>query len=51
MLIGSALLKCGQMQQKLAEAEGKFIQSSVTNFLVPLKNFLEGDVKALQVTD
>lgn len=45
---GSALVKCGQMQQKLAEAERQFVQSSITNFLLPLKAFLDGDMKIIQ---
>lgn len=50
MLLGSALVKCGQMQQKLAEAERQFVQSSITNFLLPLKAFLDGDMKTIQVS-
>lgn len=45
---GSALVKCGQMQQKLAEAERQFVQSSITIFLFPLKSFLDGDMKIIQ---
>jgi endophilin-B len=40
-------VKVGQMQQKLAEAERQFVQSSITNFLLPLKNFLDGDMKII----
>lgn len=50
MMAGSALVKCGQMQQKLAEAERQFVQSSITNFLLPLKAFLDGDMKTIQVS-
>jgi endophilin-B1 len=40
-------VKVGQMQQKLAEAERQFVQSSITNFLLPLKAFLDGDMKII----
>ena len=50
VMAGSALVKCGQMQQKLAEAERQFVQSSITIFLFPLKSFLDGDMKIIQVS-
>ena len=48
-LAGSALVKCGQTQQKLGQAERDFISSSANGFIQPLKAFLDGDMKTVQV--
>jgi endophilin-B len=45
---GSALVKCGQTQQKLGQAKRDFIQATTNNFLQQLKAFLDTDVKTLQ---
>jgi endophilin-B len=49
LIAGSALIKCGQAQQKLGQAERDYLQSSANNFLQPLKAFLDGDMKTVQV--
>lgn len=46
---GSALVKSGQTQQKLGQAERDYMQSTANNFLQPLGAFLEGDMKTVQV--
>ena len=46
---GSTLIKCGQTEQRLGQSERGFIQSTSNNFLQPLKGFLEGDMKTVQV--
>ncbi len=45
---GSCLVKVGQTEQKLGQAEREFIQTTANNFLQPLKAFLDGDMKTLQ---
>ena len=47
---GAALVKTGEVSQKVGAANRDFIQTTVTNFLLPLQTFLDGDVKNLQVT-
>ena len=49
ILTGSALVKCGQTQQKLGQAERDFISSAANGFIQPLKAFLDGDMKTVQV--
>ena len=49
MFAGSALVKCGQIEQKLGVAERDFLQSAANTFLQPLKAFLDGDMKTVQV--
>jgi len=44
---GSVLLKCGETQMKLGQAEQTFLQTTVQNFLLPLNKFLEGDSKTI----
>ncbi|XP_006818767.1 endophilin-B1-like [Saccoglossus kowalevskii] len=44
---GAALVKCGQVQQKLGVAEKELISTSIHNYLQPLKNFLDGDMKTI----
>ncbi|XP_076327576.1 endophilin-B1-like isoform X3 [Tachypleus tridentatus] len=45
---GSTLIKVGQTQQKLGQAEKEFIHSVSTGFIRPLRGFLEGDMKTIQ---
>lgn len=47
---GLALLRCGETQKQLGEAEKKFVQSSNIHFLIPLRSFTEGEYRAIQVT-
>lgn len=48
--LGMALLRFGEAQKQLGEAEKKFIQSTNIHFLTPLRSFTEGDYRAIQVT-
>ncbi|XP_061169835.1 endophilin-B1-like isoform X3 [Saccostrea echinata] len=45
---GNALVKTGQAQLRIGNAEREFIQATANNFLQPLHNFLEGDMKTIQ---
>ncbi|XP_067940089.1 endophilin-B1-like isoform X6 [Watersipora subatra] len=42
---GNSLLKVGQTQQKLGDAEKTFVNKTSQDFLVPLRAFLENDIK------
>ncbi|XP_023215810.1 endophilin-B1-like [Centruroides sculpturatus] len=44
---GSALIKVGQTQLRLGQAEQEFIRAAVTNFVQPLHRFLDGDMKTI----
>ncbi|KAL8606429.1 hypothetical protein ACOMHN_060334 [Nucella lapillus] len=44
---GSALIKCGQAQIQIGNAEREFVGCTMNNFLTPLHNFLEGDMKTI----
>ncbi|XP_076455192.1 endophilin-B1-like isoform X2 [Babylonia areolata] len=44
---GNALIKCGQAQIQIGNAEREFVASTMNNFLTPLHNFLEGDMKTI----
>ncbi|XP_078416862.1 endophilin-B1-like isoform X2 [Cetorhinus maximus] len=44
---GSALIKCGETENRIGAAEKELIHSSEVNFLAPLRNFLEGDYKTI----
>lgn len=44
---GNALVKSGQTQILIGNAHREFVQSTANNFLQPLKNFLEGDMKTI----
>ena len=46
---GSSLIKVGQTEQKLGQAHKEFEQVVCNNFLQPLKGFLDGDMKTVQV--
>ncbi|KAJ0063001.1 hypothetical protein NL108_010268, partial [Boleophthalmus pectinirostris] len=45
---GSALVKFGEIQKQLGEAERKFTQSTNIHFLTPLRSFTEGEYKTIQ---
>ncbi|XP_041668872.1 endophilin-B1-like [Cheilinus undulatus] len=45
---GTALLKCGETQKQLGEAERQFVQSTNIHYLNPLKSFSDGEYKAIQ---
>uniref|UniRef100_A0A673CDK4 BAR domain-containing protein n=1 Tax=Sphaeramia orbicularis TaxID=375764 RepID=A0A673CDK4_9TELE len=45
---GSALIRCGEVQKQLGEAERKFVQSTNIHFLTPLRSFTEGQYRAIQ---
>lgn len=47
---GNALVKCGQAQLQIGNAEREFMTATVNNFLTPLHNFLEGDMKTILVS-
>jgi endophilin-B len=49
LCLGSALVKCGQTQQKLGQAKRDFMQATTNNFLQQLKAFLDTDMKTLMV--
>ncbi|XP_072430846.1 endophilin-B1-like isoform X4 [Chiloscyllium punctatum] len=44
---GSALIKCGENENRIGAAERELIHSSEVNFLAPLRNFLEGDYRTI----
>ncbi|XP_026195394.1 endophilin-B1-like [Anabas testudineus] len=45
---GTALLRCGEVQKQFGLAERKFVQSTNIHFLTPLRNFTEGEHRAIQ---
>ncbi|KAM6913046.1 endophilin-B1-like [Xenentodon cancila] len=45
---GTALIKCGEAQKQLGEAEKRFVQSTNIHFLTPLRSFSEGEYRAIQ---
>ncbi|XP_074515897.1 endophilin-B1-like isoform X2 [Sebastes fasciatus] len=45
---GTALLRCGEAQKQLGEAERKFVQSTNIHFLTPLRSFTEGEYRVMQ---
>lgn len=48
--VGSALVKCGETEKKLGQAERDLKAKSMSHFLHQLKNFLEGDMKTITVS-
>ncbi|XP_078264303.1 endophilin-B1-like isoform X3 [Rhinoraja longicauda] len=44
---GSALIKCGENENRIGAAEKELIHTAAVNFLSPLRNFLEGDYKTI----
>ncbi|XP_020494337.2 endophilin-B1 [Labrus bergylta] len=45
---GTALLRCGETQKQLGEAERQLVQSANIHFLTPLRSFSEGEYKSIQ---
>uniref|UniRef100_A0A3B5MH32 BAR domain-containing protein n=1 Tax=Xiphophorus couchianus TaxID=32473 RepID=A0A3B5MH32_9TELE len=45
---GTALIRSGEAQKQLGEAERKFAECTNIHFLTPLKSFTEGDYRAIQ---
>uniref|UniRef100_UPI003AAF0B63 uncharacterized protein n=1 Tax=Centroberyx gerrardi TaxID=166262 RepID=UPI003AAF0B63 len=45
---GNALLRCGEAQKQIGEAERKFVQSTNIHFLTPLRSFTEGEYRVIQ---
>ncbi|XP_067951726.1 endophilin-B1-like isoform X2 [Watersipora subatra] len=45
LALGNSLLKVGQTEQKLGDAEKTFVNKTSQDFLVPLRAFLENDIK------
>lgn len=44
---GSSLIKVGNAQQRLGQAEREFIQKAAKNYIQPLRSFLDGDMKTI----
>ncbi|CAL8285462.1 unnamed protein product [Lota lota] len=45
---GTSLVRCGEAQKHMGQAERKFAQSCHIHFLSPLRSFSEGEYRALQ---
>lgn len=45
---GTALMRCGEAQKHIGEAERKFVQSTQIHFLNPLRGFTEGEYRGIQ---
>ncbi|XP_029937626.1 flocculation protein FLO11-like [Myripristis murdjan] len=45
---GTALVRCGEAQKQIGEAERKFVQSTNIHFLTPLRTFTEGEYRVIQ---
>jgi len=45
---GNALLKVGQTEYKIGSAEREFISSAASSTLLPIRRFLEGDMRTIQ---
>ncbi|KAK0130625.1 Endophilin-B1 [Merluccius polli] len=45
---GTSLVRCGEAQKQMGEAERKFVQSCHIHFLSPLRSFTEGEYRAMQ---
>ena len=46
---GGALMKVAQTQMKLGASEREMVQTTVSQTLGPIRRFLEGDMKNIQV--
>ncbi|XP_011671846.1 endophilin-B1 isoform X2 [Strongylocentrotus purpuratus] len=44
---GATLIQVGQSQRKIGQIQREYVQSSLTNYIVPLRTFLEGDMKTI----
>jgi hypothetical protein len=49
-LIGNALIKVGDAEKQMGYAEKIFVQKCSDSFIQPLKSFLEGQMKMIQVS-
>ena len=49
LCLGTALLRCGEAQKQMGEAERKFAQSTFIHYLTPLRSFTEGEYRVMQV--
>ena len=49
-LTGGYLVRCGQVESKIAISEGKLKEQAYTEFITPLKAFLEVDIKNVLVS-
>lgn len=47
--LGSALIKVSHTEQKLGQAEREFVNQTASTTLLPIKRFLEGDMRTIQV--
>ena len=45
MVTGSYMVRCGAAQNKIGEAEKRLLEKGHTEFIAPLKAFLEIDIK------
>lgn len=45
---GSALIKIAQSERKLGQAEREFVTASASQTLLPIRRFLEGDMRTIQ---
>ncbi len=48
-IVGGALVKVGQVEQKIGTAEREMIEAVSSNYLQPLKTFLDNDMKSYMV--
>lgn len=46
---GGALLKVAQAEKRLGQTEQEFLAAAAANTLLPIRRFLEGDMKTIQV--
>ncbi|GAU97768.1 hypothetical protein RvY_09006-2 [Ramazzottius varieornatus] len=44
---GSALIRVGDYEHRLAQVELEFVSNTADNFLTPLRRFLDGDIKTV----
>lgn len=49
-IIGAILAKVGEAETKIGEQEKEFVNRSSEVFIQPLKGFLEGQMRSIQVT-
>ena len=51
LCIGSTLIKVGEAEKKLGYVEKEFVLKASDSFTQPLKSFLEGQMKIIQVIE
>ncbi|XP_071496176.1 endophilin-B1-like isoform X2 [Diadema antillarum] len=44
---GATLIQVGQTQRKLGQLQREFVHLSLSNYIVPLRSFLDGDMKTI----